>query len=118
FSTRAVALRQRLAMLVGALDSAEIGALSGSGARDKKRHVRGLRQLRRRRGLLGLDAGCDAERQCSNDECLRFAHYSRLPLDFQISYAVSSMLAHFPGRSKPRQSEHRTTRLYSAMQGS
>ena len=63
-------LGQLLAMLVGALDSAEIGALAGSGAGHKKRHIRGLRQLRRRRGLLGLDAGRDAERQCSNHKCL------------------------------------------------
>src|SRR5437868_3360455 len=35
--------REGLAMLVGAFDPAEIGALAGSGAADKERHVRGLR---------------------------------------------------------------------------
>jgi hypothetical protein len=48
FAARAVALRQRLAVLVGALDAAEVGALAGPGAGDEERHVGRLRQLRRR----------------------------------------------------------------------
>src|SRR3954452_21399227 len=47
-SARAVALRQLLAMLIGALEAAEIGALAGPRTDDKECHVRRLRQLRRR----------------------------------------------------------------------
>src|SRR5689334_1384107 len=52
FSASAVTLGQRLAILVGTLDAAEIGALAGSVAGDEERHVRRLWQLRRCRRLL------------------------------------------------------------------
>src|SRR5215218_9721968 len=39
-AARAVARGERLAVLVGTLDAAEVGALSGPRASDKERHVR------------------------------------------------------------------------------
>ena len=84
-SARAVALRQLLAMLIGALEAAEIGALAGPGADDEECHVRRLRQLwrrRRRRRLLCLDARRHAdrrERQRGADDYLGLVHRGFLP---------------------------------------
>ena len=52
FPSGAVTLRQHLAMLVGAFDAAQIGALAGPGAGDEERHIGRLRQLWWRRRLL------------------------------------------------------------------
>src|SRR4029077_5438101 len=87
-SARAVALRQLLAMLIGALEAAEVGALAGPCADDKECHVRRLRQLRRRRGrrrLLCFDAGRHADRrehQRGADNYLGLVHRGSLPWIF------------------------------------
>src|SRR6516165_4759300 len=84
FSSRAMTLRHLLTILVGTFKAAEIGALAGPHAGDKKRHVRRLRQLWRRllpRLLLCLDVGRHAkrrERHCGDDDCLRLVHRSPL----------------------------------------
>jgi hypothetical protein len=63
FSARAVALRQRLAVLVRAFDAAEIGAFARPRAGDEERHLGRLWQLRRcRRLLLGLRR--DDQKRC------------------------------------------------------
>ena len=94
FSSRPMALRQLLTMLVGAFKAPEIGALAGPGADDKEGHVRRLRQLRRRllrRLLLCFDAGRHAERRerhCSDDKCTSCSlHLS--PWDFSDPFRTA-----------------------------
>src|SRR5262245_48351179 len=82
FPSGAVTLRQRLAILVGAFDAAQIGALAGPGAGDEERHTGRLRQLWwRRRLLLCIDARRYTQCQRRNNKCLRLAHFSLLPWD-------------------------------------
>src|SRR5262245_44675080 len=58
-------LRQLLAVPIGAIEAAEIGALAGAGAGDEEAHV----------GLLRVDSGAQAERQrCDRGSSDRQAH--------------------------------------------
>ena len=84
-AARAVALRQRLAVLVGPRDAAEVGALAGPRAGDEERHLRRLRQRRRRRRrglLLGLRAREHEQRRerRGEQECFRCVHESSLEI--------------------------------------
>src|SRR2546430_1363176 len=95
FSSRAMTLRQLLAIPVGAFKPAEIGALAGPGAGDKERHIWRLRQLWRRllrRLLLCLGAGDHAERrerQCGDEGCLGFVHGCPSLLRFPATKALA-----------------------------
>src|SRR4029077_834512 len=94
FPSGAVTLRQRLAMLVGAFDAAQIGALAEPGAGDEERHTGRLRQWWwRRRRLLCIDSRRYAQCQRRNDKCLRLAHFSP-PLGLLISSQNSHLLLH------------------------
>src|SRR6185312_6985283 len=67
FPSGAETLRQRLAMLVGAFDAAQIGALAEPGAGDEERHTGRLRQWWwRRRRLLCIDSRryAQCQRRC------------------------------------------------------
>src|SRR5262249_46149532 len=94
FSSGAMTLRQLLAILVGTIEAAEIGALAGPYADDKERHVRRLRQLWRRllrRLLLCLDGESHAEggeRQCGDDGGLGLVHCSHSLLRFSDALRI------------------------------
>jgi hypothetical protein len=92
FPSGAVTLRQHLAMLVGAFDAAQIGALAGPGAGDEECHIGRLRQLWwRRLLLLCIDSRRYTQCQRRNNKCVRLAHFSP-PLGLLISSQNSHLL--------------------------
>src|SRR5215510_15807443 len=92
FPSGTVTLRQHLAMLVGAFDAAQVGALAQPGAGDEERHTGRLRQLWwRRRLLLCVDSRRYTQCERRNNKCLRLAHFSP-PLGLLISSQNSHLL--------------------------